>query len=225
MIFAKGERMTLITPEAPTSPPPGSSMLLRHISWQSYESLREDIGDDGIHLTYDDGLLEIEVPSKRHEQLKKAVARLVEMTLESSGQDYEPLGSTTWNRKALLKGIEADECYYVANAARIRGKESIVIGEDPPPDLAIEVEVFSSAIDKLAIYAALKIPEVWRVLEDASVIFLKYEVDGYQPIAASEALPSIRSEQIAAQLRQLAPLGPLAYPEMLRQFAAWLKSQ
>lgn len=120
--------MSTLTPEAPVQ---GSVMLLRHISWQSYESLRDDLGEDGVHLTYDGGLLEIEVPSIRHEQLKKAVGRLVEMLLEVAKQDYEPFGSTTWSREALLKGIEADECHYIQNVAAVRGRDSLVVGDDP----------------------------------------------------------------------------------------------
>ena len=33
---------------------------------------------------------------------------------------------------------------------------------DPPPDLAIEIDMTSPSIPRLPIYCALGIPEVWR---------------------------------------------------------------
>ena len=106
---------TTIASFSSATPPPeaAGSVLLRGVSWRGYRTLLDEIGDGAAHLTYDDGLLEIEAPSKRHEELKKLSAALVEIALDVADLDYQPLGSTTWNREESLKGIEADECYYV----------------------------------------------------------------------------------------------------------------
>ena len=198
-------------------------VLLRHISWPTYQSLLAEVGDDPIHLTYDDGYLEIEVPSDRHEQLKKAVGKLIEMTLERGDIDFEPLGSTTWNSEAKLKGIEADECFYVQSAPLIKGKRPVVLGVHPPPDLAIEVEVSGSSIDKLSIYAALQIPEVWRVMEDGRVRVVRRSDDGtYAPADKSSVVPGLSPEVVEACLRKLEPAGTWTYSDLRRRFAAWL---
>lgn len=43
---------------------------------------------------------------------------------------------------------------------RVRHKSEIELSLDPPPDLAIEVEISRNMVDKLAVYAALGVPEV-----------------------------------------------------------------
>jgi Uma2 family endonuclease len=200
-------------------------VLLRHVSWATYQALLADVGDDPVHLTYDDGYLEIEVPSDRHEQLKKAVGKLIEMALERDDVDFEPLGSTTWNAEAKLKGIEADECFYVQNEPNIRDQRPIVLGVHPPPDLAVEVDVSGSSIDKFGIYAALGIPEVWRLSEEGSVRILLRSPDGsYAPGSKSLAVPSLTPEVVEACLRQLKPAGPWTYSDLRRRFAAWLNA-
>lgn len=72
------------------------------------------------------------------------------------------LGSTTWKRRELGKGCEADECYYILNHPRVRSRLEIDLSVDPPPDLVIETEVSRSPIGRMRIYAALGVPEIWR---------------------------------------------------------------
>jgi Uma2 family endonuclease len=217
--------MTAIAPPpAPIqSPDPPGRVLLRGVSWEGYEKLVDDLDDCRVHLTYDDGFLEIEVPSKRHEELSKLAGGLVHELLDAATLRYQPLGATTWKRKALLKGIEADECYYIQSVASIAGKEEIDLGVDPPPDLAIEVEVSNSAIDKLAVYAALRVPEIWRIREDASVRFLRRNAGGgYDALSESVAVPRANPALIEAQLKLIPPTGSLIYSDVIRQFRASL---
>jgi Uma2 family endonuclease len=62
----------------------------------------------------------------------------------------------------LLRGIEPDECYYIQHAAVVRDRSEIDLHVDPAPDLGVEVDLTSSALDKQSIYAALGIVELWR---------------------------------------------------------------
>lgn len=218
--------MTLIaSPPVPVQSPdplPGR-VLLRGISWDGYQKLLDDLGDTHVHLTYDDGLLEIEVPSKRHEELSRLAGGLVYELLNAAGLDYQPLGATTWKHKPLLKGIEADECYYIQRVASIAGKEEIDLGVDPPPDLAIEVEVSGSAMDKMRVYEALGVPEVWRIQEDASIRFLRRNAaGGYDQISESVAVPRANPTLIETQLKLFPPTGSLIYSAVIRQFRASL---
>jgi Uma2 family endonuclease len=214
----------IAAPPSPVqSPEPAGQVLLRGISWEGYEKLLNDLGDTHIHLTYDDGLLEIEVPSTRHEDLSRLAGGLVDVLLDTAGLDYRPLGGTTWKRKVLRKGIEADECYYIQSVAKIAGKADIDLTVDPPPDLAIEVEVSSSAIDKLGVYAALRVPEVWRIRDDASVRFLRRNAGGgYDQVSESVAVPRANPALIEAQLKLIPPIGSLIYSAVVRQFRASL---
>jgi Uma2 family endonuclease len=206
----------------PTPDPPGR-VLLRGISWQAYRKLLADLNDAPIHLTYDDGLLEIEVPSQRHEQLKKLAAGLVDALLDAAALEYLPLASTTWSREDLLKAIEADECYYVQNVQAVQKNREIDLAVDPPPDLAIEVEVSTSAIDKLRVYSALRVPELWRIKEDASVRLLRRNAVGsYEQVSDNAVVPRATADLIEAQLKLIPPIGTLVHSAVLRQFRATL---
>lgn len=200
------------------TPPPGI-VLLRHISWEAYRVLGDEIGDDPVHLTYDNGLLEIEVPSERHEQIKVAMRTMVEDTLKAYRVRFEPLGSTTWNSRERLKGIEADECYYIQHESAVRGKRPIDLATCPPPDLAIEVEVAAAAIDKLEVYGALGIPEVWRVGGDGSLrILLRSDDGGYNVAARSAAVPQLPPELLTEMVRSLEPLGTRSFGDFVEAF-------
>ncbi|MEO8892528.1 MAG: Uma2 family endonuclease, partial [Coleofasciculaceae cyanobacterium] len=62
----------------------------------------------------------------------------------------------------MKAGKEPDSCYYIQNEAQVRGKIELDFTVDPPPDLALEIDITSSSINQLEIYADLGIPEVWR---------------------------------------------------------------
>lgn len=145
------------------SPPLEQRVTLYNVSWDTYERLVAEIDNRSVRLAYDRGALEIMSPiSQSHERFKKLLALLLEVLTEELGIPRRSLGATTWKRRELKKGIEADECYYLTSEPTIRGKEVIDLAVDPPPDLAIEVENTISAIEKLGIYSALGVPEVWR---------------------------------------------------------------
>jgi hypothetical protein len=71
-------------------------------------------------------------------------------------------GSTTFRRRDLQRGLEPDQCYYTVNAHRMQGPRELDLSVDPPPDLALEVDFTSSSLDRMSIYAALGVAEVWR---------------------------------------------------------------
>ena len=76
------------------------------------------------------------------------------------------------------RGLEPDECY--------------VLGEHDAqrPDLAIEVVWTSRLLDKLAVYAALGIPEVWVWEKDTLAVHVLR--DGrYERAARSALLPGV----------------------------------
>jgi Uma2 family endonuclease len=65
-------------------------------------------------------------------------------------------------RSDLKKAYEADESYYMTNIDQVLAKEELDFDVDPLPDLVIELELSSSAIDKLELFAAMQVREVWR---------------------------------------------------------------
>ncbi len=78
----------------------------------------------------------------------------------------------------------------------LRGRAEIDLVVDPPPDLILEMEVSRSAIDKLALFAAMGIPEVWRT-DGHQVTILLLDSGEYRPSIASAALPALTTDRVA----------------------------
>jgi len=137
-------------------------VVLCGIAWSTYEALLADMEHSGTRLTYDRGYLEMMSPSDEHERLKRLIGRLIEALTEELSIPIRSAGSTTFKLELQRRGLEPDECYYVASEPKVRGRDELDLSVDPPPDLAVEVEVTSDIIDKLPIYADLGVPEIWR---------------------------------------------------------------
>src|SRR5438105_3883440 len=120
-------------------------LTLRGVPWSLYEQLLAAIGDGLPRMTYDRGMLELEMLSEQHEALKWIAGRFIEAYAEESGIDYRATGSTTWRREAIEGGLEADESYYIQNYQRVRGRE-VDLEVDPPPDLAVEIDLSPSGV-------------------------------------------------------------------------------
>ena len=142
---------------------PEQRTLLQNVSWETYECLLADHTDaSSPRFTFDRGALEIMSPSSEHEEYKLALTMMVEMLAEGLGMDIRSLGSTTFKRSELERGFEADACFYIQSADRVEGKIRIDPAVDPAPDLVIEIEITAPALNKLPVYAAFRVPEVWR---------------------------------------------------------------
>ena len=173
-------------------------VLMDGVSWETYEALLADGGDHRqTRMAYDQGVLEIVTPSFEHEIFRDVVSGIAEEILNARGQDYLRSGSVTLKQEALARGFEADASFYVTHVARVRGLSQIDLHSDPPPDLVIEVDVSRSSLDKLPIYAALRVPEVWRC-RSGSVYVYRLVDSSYVEIDQSEVLPGLTSTQLTA---------------------------
>ncbi|MEQ9549671.1 MAG: hypothetical protein RIM23_08645 [Coleofasciculus sp. G3-WIS-01] len=81
--------------------PPDEIIHLSGISWQTYETLLEELCDRRLRLTYNRGSLEIMAPSLEHELSKTVMGRFVETLAEETNLPIYPLGSTTLKRPEL----------------------------------------------------------------------------------------------------------------------------
>ena len=196
----------------------GQRIILHGISWETYEHLLNDIGEShAAHFAYDQGELEIMVPSERHEKPNRRLALLVEVLAEELNIDIEPLGSTTLKREDLKKGLEPDSCFYVQNEARIRGKEKLDFTVDPPPDLIIEIDETSSSLNKFPIYAKLGTLEVWRYKNHQVKFFILTEGQ-YVEIENSIAFPVLTSSRTSQFLAERLTLPSTAWLRHVRQW-------
>ena len=172
---------------SPTTQP----ILLEGVSWVTYTCLLADFGEShAARLAYDQGRLEIMSPSFTHERLNRTLAALVEILAGALGLDLERAGSTTFKREDIGRGFEPDSCFYLQHAAHVRGRERIDLATDPPPDLVIEIDMTHPSLDKLPMYEAIGVPEVWRY--DGQHLQISRLVTGrYTEVQTSAALPGI----------------------------------
>jgi Uma2 family endonuclease len=201
---------------------PSNLMVLHGINWATYQALIRDLeAEPSKRLTYDQGALEIMVPLPPHERYKSLMGRLVEVTTEETETEIASLGSTTWSREDLQKGLEADECFYIQNESAVRGKNAIDLSVDPPPDLAIEVDNTQSSLNRLEIYAAIGVPEVWRF--DGEALLIYRLVSGqYQPQETSQVLPILKRTDILQFLQKSQTMGETSW---VREFRQWIRVQ
>ncbi len=176
---------------------PEQRFLLRGVGWSGYEALLKMVGDGHVRLTCDGKDVELMSPSGEHEEYGNLIGRMIETVTEELRLPCLGLGSTTWRKVLHERGLEADECYYLTNAPRVRARrKTLDLTVDPPPDLAVEVEISRSALDRLEIYASLGIPEVWR-FDGEHLVIHRLQPDGTYALApASLSLPMLPPAEV-----------------------------
>lgn len=171
-------------------------VVLRGVSWELYEALRDIESSWHVRMTYDEGTLELMSPSEDHEWIKRLVGQMIEAITEELSIPRRSLSATTWKRRDLDKGLEADECYYLLSHTKIRTRRGIDLAVDPPPDLALEVDLRPSEINKARIYAALGVPEIWRWENEGLQAYALESNGQYIPRDYSLNLPMLRVKDL-----------------------------
>ncbi|WP_286393075.1 Uma2 family endonuclease [Pseudanabaena mucicola] len=139
----------------------GQTTILHDIDWQQFEAILEDLGDNrASRIAYFDGVLEIRMPLPEHERTKVIISNLLVILLEELDWEWESLGSSTFKTKSMKAGIEPDDCFYIKNYVAMIGKKRLDMSIDPPPDIAIEVDLTSNT--QISAYEALAVAEIWR---------------------------------------------------------------
>jgi Uma2 family endonuclease len=170
---------------------------LTSVTYDTYVRLRKARGNQGLRMAYHDGVLEIMSPGYRHDRGGRRLMVLVFAYCRAFGVACEAAGFTTFHKglpgQLEGKGKEPDESFYLRDAAvAIVGKQSLDLTVDPPPSLWIEVDNRGSSKAKLPLYAGLGVPEVWRYRPRKRTLwFGRLAGEGYDEIAASEALPGL----------------------------------
>lgn len=207
-----------------TVSPPQSEVraVLYGVSWHTYVDLRENPDNDHLHMTYDRGALEIMAPSAAHGRYDSFIAMVVNAWAEELEIPICNLEDMTCKREDIEKGFEPDKCFYVRNEPSMWQKMEVDLTIDPPPDLAIEIDMTRSAIKKItSIYAAFGVPEVWRF--DGSKL-QAYELieGGYRPRESSLAFPRLPLEKVEELARQVGQVRELT---LIHGFREWVRER
>lgn len=170
-------------------------LIMQGVGWDFYEEILADYVDsNALHFAYNDGVLEVEVPKYDHEKINRCLARLVEYICLELNLDFANAGSTTFRQQKKTKGCEPDTAFYLAKAKSVRNLNNIDLSVDPPPDLVIEVDVISPSLDKMPIYAALGVSEVW-LYKGLEVEFFQLFGKNYHKVSHSISIPILSSKK------------------------------
>jgi Uma2 family endonuclease len=197
-------------------------VVLRNISWQTFETMLAEMGNDRpSRIAYDRGTLEIMAPLLPREYWNRLIERLIFVLGEELNLEILPTGSTTLKRKDLRRGAEPDSSYYIRNEARLRNKTAIDLNNDSPPDLVVEVDLTSSSLDRLQIYASLGVPELWRY--DEGVLYI-YQLQQGEYVECNNSptfaqLPLIEISRFLEESQRIGVMG------MTRIFHLWVRKQ
>lgn len=166
-----------IPPAKPRRKKPGRAVVIPFVDWKMYEELLKVFeSKPRLRLTYDRGALEIMVPSQEQEGDSSFLGWMILILAKEFKLPVRSGGSTTIKRKRMKKGLEPDKCFWIANAAKMAGVRQLDLKVHPAPDLAIEVDVTNSSLDRFGIYRKLGVRELWR-LDGDELRFYKLGTD------------------------------------------------
>jgi Uma2 family endonuclease len=201
--------------------PPGHQLLMKNISWDMYEDLLEDLGEKrGSRINYSQGILEIMAPLPEHEDDKVIIGNLVEILLEELDIEFRNLASTTFKSQKMNQGLEADQCFYIENEAVVRGQKRIDLSIDPPPDLAIEIDITSRT--RFNNYEALGVGELWRF--NGTTLEINVLQDGvYIQCDESPHFPGLSLSQMIPEYLERSKVE--GRNKTMKAFRAWVRQQ
>jgi Uma2 family endonuclease len=196
-------------------------LLLHDISWDAYIQIGEALRDRHVFITYDHGEMELRLVGVEHEFRKKRVGRLINTLTEELEIDIAGYGSMTFQRVDLQRGLEADECYWIKHETLVRDRLKIDPEVDPPPDLAVEIEISRSSMDRMGIHAALRVPELWRWVGGTLRVFLLTRKGTYKESKRSKAFPFLPWNEFTKFLTKTG----ISETQLVRSFRAWVRQQ
>jgi len=200
---------------------PPEHMVLRNISWEAFERILEDIGETHHRLTYQDGDLEFMTISLEHDSYGRWIGRLIFFVAFEMKLALRTGGSTTL-KKALRKvGLEPGECFWIKHELQMRGQKQWNAHTNPPPDLAVEVDISSSWLDRLEIYAALGVPEIWRFDGETLKVLVLGASGKYRERTKSLAFPTLPMDGFSRFIKKLDNAEEVA---LIQEFTEWLRS-
>lgn len=197
--------------------PDGAMLVMPRVSWDDYERVLERLAErPHFRVSYDRGILEIMSPRPEHGAYEHLISDLVLAACQVLRLKVEKCGSTTWKRRMLARGVEADGAYYIQNARKVIGNLKADVESLPPPDIAVEIDVTNSSAGKFGIYAALAVPELWHY---SGQTFQVYQLTRgqYTGVDVSPSIPCLTGAMLGEALEISKTKGQDASREWFRR--------
>jgi Uma2 family endonuclease len=200
-------------------------MVVPDVPWHVYETWIDSLPESTpVRMAYDGRDLELMTKGPDHEDYRQLLGHVVVEIARFLKLPIKGMGETTWRRPELVRGIEADQCYFMSQekltvAAKTRGSNDV--SALPNPDLVIEVDLSPSLIDRPGVYAAMGVTEVWRFDGKTLTIHRLNPAGRYDDVEASVFLQIHRGE-LTRWLVEEDATDEVAWIE---RFAAWLRNE
>jgi Uma2 family endonuclease len=158
---------------------PADAVVTFHgVGWDEYEDLIEQVGEaSGLRISFDNGTLTVMTLSTEHENYAQFLEKLLTVISPRRRINIRSFGSAMMRKRKKSKGNEPDACFYVQTADALGNRIHLDFEVDPPPDIAVEIDVHHDSLSKFSIYAALGVPEIWRYDEHELTIYWLQEDD------------------------------------------------
>ncbi|MFB2935674.1 Uma2 family endonuclease [Aerosakkonemataceae cyanobacterium BLCC-F154] len=202
-------------PQQQVASPP--TIVMNGVRWETFKALMADVGDGRAwRIAYDKGVLEIRMPLTEHEEPKILIGSFVEALADELEIEIRQLGALLLEREDLTRAVEPDTCFYIQNEFIVRGKKSIELPNDPPPDVVVESDYTSSSLNKFTIYASLGVPELWRYRNETLQVYQLVE-GKYELTNQSLAFPFLPLTEIPGFIEQSRTVGQRSAVRLFRQ--------
>ncbi len=197
-------------------------IFLSGVTWEGYEAFVRGIGAQrSLRITFDRGDMELMTISGRHDFYKHVLRRLVEILTFELDVPVRGYGSATLQRKDIERAIEADEWFYLESEHAVRGKLDLDMMQDPPPDLAIEIEISRSLLSRMPVYAAMKVPELWRFDGETLTAHVLAADGNYQHVERSPTFPNVPLEELVRFVHMAVSMSE---NDLVRAFRDWVRA-
>ena len=179
-----------ITPDKIDLPP--GTLLYFPGTLDDYEQILAQLQDRAIpRIRFRDNHILLMSPLSEHGNQIDVISDLIKALLRHQGKDWQSFHPITL-RYGKEAGLEPDACFYIDNYQAILGKRKLDMSIDPPPDLAIEIDVTS--FTRIEDYITLAIPEVW-IYKKGELKIYQLENDSYSETDKSKIFPDFPVKQ------------------------------
>ena len=200
---------------------PGQRVDLEDVVWSEFQAILAELGDSrNTRISYNNQTLTIVAPLFQHEKSKVTLGDLVKVLLDELGIDYDASGSTTLAREDVGKGVEPGDSFYIQNFSQVLNKDRIDLNTDPPPDLAIEVDLTSKT--DAAVYESIGVPELWRY-DDGRLRIDVLQDCRYVQMEESPTFPGWPVASLVEQYVKRAR--EVGQGRAIREFRQWVKAR
>lgn len=201
---------------------PSNAVVIFHdADWEDYEELLDQVGEAShLRISFSDGTLQVMTLSTEHENYARFIERMVGALSLRLRINIRFFGGATMKRSRQRKGFEPDACFYVQTADALGNRVSLDFETDPPPDIAVEIDVHHDSLSKFPIYVALGVPEIWR-FDGEELAMYHLEQDRYERAESSLALPFLTDRLLTEFLSRMRKQGEF---QTILAFDEWLQT-